>query len=300
MTSDRHPNMSLNSLTIAARLALAPQLASATPAPQAPVPDAFATMAQTLARPETKGEEGRDTAAKADVSADSCAGEDCTDSVGAVETTDPAPKSFEGSSLEERLVAKKIRELREVMGERIRQAREFNGVPQGEFAAWLGYANSTQPSLWEKGARLPPVHELPRICRTLGVSADFVLGVSEEPEHDVGESRRALLVGHLRDQLEAVAGHLADVALESGSEVEAALRASKLLTKCEAVQATMARFKAANRDVFDDLPAGALLVRVATELAEAAGTVAAQLDAVNTRRRRAAVLAKDAVAVSSR
>lgn len=192
------------------------------------------------------------------------------------------------------------RRLAILIGSRIRAAREANGLSQGELAKAIGHAKQTQPSLWEAGKRLAPISELPGLAKALDTSTDFLLGLTDDMDADPSAARRGLLVQHLRDQLEAVAGSLADVALESGLELEGSLRTSKLLTLCDHMQRAVQRFKAANAEAFDDLPAGALLIRSAQELASAAVTVGAELDGVGQRRERAARKAKTAMAAGVR
>jgi len=247
---------------------------------------------------ETNGRDRKAPPTKGDVSSTSRAGDGYqvdTDE-GSDDVEDHRRLSAENTSLEERQKDRATQNLRKLIGERIRFARETFGVNQQQFAAAICHVKSTQPSLWEKGHRLPPITELPNIARALGCSVDYLLGVSGEMEHDVGESRRALLVGHLRDQLEAVADHLADVALVSGSEVEASMRGTRLLSLCQDMEKAVQRFKAANAEAFDDMKAGALLVHAARELAEAAAAVGGALDGVVLRRERAALQAKQVMA----
>lgn len=246
---------------------------------------------------ETEVEESQQRSRKGKISTASRAGEVDLEQDGGPEDSENSPlRTMDGTSLEQRKLARTTLELRTLVGERIRFARETFGLNQQQFAAAIGHVKSTQPSLWEKSHRLPPITELPNIARALGCSVDFLLGVSEEMEHDAGESRRALLVGHLRDQLEAVAGHLADATLESGVEVEAAMRSTKLLTRCQGMAAAIERFRVKNVEVFDDMPAGSVLVHAARELAEAAAAVGGALDGVVLRRERAALQAKQVMA----
>lgn len=188
------------------------------------------------------------------------------------------------------------RRLAILVGSRIRAAREANGIGQGELAKAIGHAKQTQQSLWESGKRMVPMVELPGLAKALDTSTDFLLGLTDDMDADPSAARRGLLVQHLRDQLEAVAGSLADVALESGSELEGALRASKLLTRCEEVRVALDRFRAANESRFDDMRGGAWLERTTRELMEAATAVGSELDGVGQRRERAARKAKTAIA----
>lgn len=189
------------------------------------------------------------------------------------------------------------RKLAVLIGARIVAARELSGLQQVEFSRAIGHKTPAQPSLWESGRRLVPLADVPTVARVLGVSSDFLLGLSDEPDRDPAVARRSLLTQHLRDQVEAFAGHMADAVLEGGIEVEGALRSTKLLSRCHDLQRAVDRFKAANADRFDDMPAGALLLRSTRELAEAVEVVAAELDGVGRRRERAASQAKAAMRV---
>lgn len=192
-------------------------------------------------------------------------------------------------------VTARNRRLAGLIGSRIRAAREAGNIGQFELSRVIGHATPTQPSLWEAGKRLVPLAELPGLAKALGVSVDFLIGLDNDMDAGPERSRRGLLVQCLRDQLEAVASNLADAVLESGGELEGALRTTRLLSKCADVQHAVNRFRAANAASFEDMPAGALLVRSVRELAEAAVAVGVELDGVGHRRERAARKAKMAM-----
>jgi len=187
------------------------------------------------------------------------------------------------------------RRLAILVGSRIRAAREANGIAQFELAKAIGHQNSAQPSLWEAGRRLIPMTDLARVAKALDTTADYLLGLTDDMDGDPAEVRRGLLVQHLRDQLEAVASTLAGAVLESGLELEGAMRSTQLMTRCADVQQAVSRFRSANADAFEDMPAGALLVRSVRELAEAATAVGAELDGLGLRRERAARMVKTAM-----
>lgn len=196
--------------------------------------------------------------------------------------------------------AMRNRRLAVEIGARIRVAREINGISQTDFSHAMGHQKSTQPSLWEAGKRMVPPAEIATVAKVLGVTTDYLFGLTGDLDASPAETRRGLLVQHLRDQVEVFAGYMADAALESGVELEGSLRTSKLLTLCDHMQRAVQRFKAANAEAFDDLPAGALLIRSAQELASASATVGAELDGVSQRRVRAARAAKAAMAAGVR
>lgn len=289
-----------SALALAAHQALKPM---AQPPQADPDPEqgraALGQMVKALEAPEPEAGEHQETAGKVKILSTPCAGEvpaandNTAPPMDNVSDPSRASDGVGDASLENRRLAILI-------GGRIRAAREANGVSQGELAKAIGHAKQTQPSLWEAGKRLAPISELPGLAKALDTSADFLLGLTDDMDADPSAARRGLLVQHLRDQLEAVAGSLADVALESGLELEGSIRNSKLLTRCEAVRVALDRFRAANEAQFDDLRGGALLERTMRELMEAANAVGAELDGVGQRRERAARATREAMAAGVR
>lgn len=65
--------------------------------------------------------------------------------------------------------------------ENLKAAREALGLSQKEVAERVGVANSTY-SLYENGKREPNVQTIKKIANVLNVSADRLLGLSEDIE----------------------------------------------------------------------------------------------------------------------
>lgn len=63
------------------------------------------------------------------------------------------------------------------LGERIRSAREAIELSQADLARTLGLTRAAV-SLWEIGTSTPSVDNLTRIADALGVSIDWLVGVS--------------------------------------------------------------------------------------------------------------------------
>lgn len=63
--------------------------------------------------------------------------------------------------------------------EKIAFERDSQNIPQKEMAAYLGIKQQ-QYSRYEKGINVMPVTYLPKICKKLNVSADYILGLSKE------------------------------------------------------------------------------------------------------------------------
>ncbi|MDA8263320.1 MAG: helix-turn-helix transcriptional regulator [Actinomycetota bacterium] len=72
----------------------------------------------------------------------------------------------------------------EVFPERLREARQRAGLTLAGLAAATGMQSRQVAGRWEEGIRMPDAATLVAISRTLGVSADFLLGL----DSDVGNS----------------------------------------------------------------------------------------------------------------
>lgn len=66
-----------------------------------------------------------------------------------------------------------------MLGRRIREARMLRGLTQPEMAARLGLSLRTYQK-YEEGTRNPQLDTLALIATTLQVSADWLLGLSDE------------------------------------------------------------------------------------------------------------------------
>jgi len=75
-------------------------------------------------------------------------------------------------------------ETEKVMRERLVVARNLNSLDQKEAAAKLGFKNSSQLSKVESGAAPLPKSLLRKASLAYGVSSDWLLGLSNEPERD--------------------------------------------------------------------------------------------------------------------
>ncbi len=63
-------------------------------------------------------------------------------------------------------------------GQRLREARKACGLTQKQLALAV---NTTDDSIysWEKGRRQPSVEQIRQLCKTLNVSADYLLGLED-------------------------------------------------------------------------------------------------------------------------
>ena len=70
---------------------------------------------------------------------------------------------------------------REKFVARLKYLREFKGLSQGDIANAVGL-NRTSVTLWEAGTRLPSLEVAVALTDLLGVSLDYLLGLSDTPE----------------------------------------------------------------------------------------------------------------------
>lgn len=79
------------------------------------------------------------------------------------------------------------RPFENALGNRIRDLREKRGESQADMAAALNLNQRATIEQWEKGTRLIKAEQLAEIAKHLGVSADFLLGLTdiETPETDL-------------------------------------------------------------------------------------------------------------------
>ena len=82
------------------------------------------------------------------------------------------------------------------VGRRIKDRRKQKGLTQEQ----LGQAvciSVQAVSKWENGESLPNIGTFPALCKTLGVSADALLGIDREPEIEALGARLARRVSHI-------------------------------------------------------------------------------------------------------
>lgn len=66
-------------------------------------------------------------------------------------------------------------------GERLTQARKDKGLSQKDFAEALGIT-ATRLNYWEKDKREPDIPFLHKICKTLNINGDWLIGFMEKTE----------------------------------------------------------------------------------------------------------------------
>lgn len=69
----------------------------------------------------------------------------------------------------------------DTFGERLKHEREKKGFNQKDFAEAIG-VTPTRLNYWEKNKREPDFFNIKKIIEILECDADYLIGVSEEPE----------------------------------------------------------------------------------------------------------------------
>jgi transcriptional regulator with XRE-family HTH domain len=124
--------------------------------------------------------------------------------------------------------------LRMLIAQRMKEAREFNGLTQVAAAKQMGYENSTQLSLHESGGRMPTLVVVVHAAAVYGVPVDYLLGLTDEPERDPRMAARIAAIAATRTIVDsavtAITDHVAANLVTDGlahqviDEVDAALR----------------------------------------------------------------------------
>lgn len=156
-----------------------------------------------------------------------------------------------------------------LMRERLVIARNLNGLDQKQGAEALGYRNSSQLSKVESGDSPFPKILLRRAAYAYGVSSDWLLGLSNEPERD---SHLASEMAVMRAVREAVVANTSLVTRQmldlAGEQLPLGNNVRSILIAAHQAIATFDR-SCRNNDYFnDEVRGGATLARAMDELQE--------------------------------
>lgn len=80
-----------------------------------------------------------------------------------------------------------------ILGHRIKERRRTLSVTQEQLASELGVSR-TAVAKWESGEKEPTLQNLTKLCKILGCSSDYLLGIEESPAaaHLSDRAREAL------------------------------------------------------------------------------------------------------------
>jgi len=161
--------------------------------------------------------------------------------------------------------------MRTTIAARFKQGRELNGWDQREAASRMGYENGTQLSLIEAGKRNTPLAVFCVASEVYGVSVDFLLGLSSEPERDPSVAERQAALRHVESVLREHASAIAEAVnanMQAASKPVALAR--RVLGVAAAAVEAFRRFSAINEDAWQDMRGGAPLLKAMHDLEDAA------------------------------
>lgn len=153
-----------------------------------------------------------------------------------------------------------------VIGKRLIRARALTGLTQTEAAALMGYQTPAQLNLWEMGRRLIPMIELVKVAPIYGVSIDFLVSATDEPDRDPSMALRHACLRGVREQLSRVAEVTVDALARHTRLIGPhAGNVRTLLSAGENVTDALGSFMRANGGAFANQKGSARLVRVSEE-----------------------------------
>ncbi|MCI8517258.1 MAG: helix-turn-helix domain-containing protein [Hungatella sp.] len=83
-----------------------------------------------------------------------------------------------------------------VFGDRLKTLRQKTGATQKELASKLGVSSAAY-SLWEKGEREPKFEIIEKLCAFFGVTADFLMGRTDDnPDREWNFERYLASIGY--------------------------------------------------------------------------------------------------------
>lgn len=95
-----------------------------------------------------------------------------------------------------------------MIADRIREARKNAGHTQASLAELIG-AHSKNISRWEANEYIPEAETIALLAKALNVSADYLLGITDDPkrtarESDLSEQELEIIMALRRNDLKAV------------------------------------------------------------------------------------------------
>jgi transcriptional regulator with XRE-family HTH domain len=163
---------------------------------------------------------------------------------------------------------KDVPQEKEVVRERMINARVMNGLTAVEAAERLGYVNSTQLSLIESGDRKVPNdwQFLLNMSKAYSVSVDYLLGISPHPERDPVAAESFAILRGFEELVHSQATAMTTAFVRFGQEREAArIDIQSIVGAAEHVAAAVSRMREIYPD-FDELRGGAKLLSTVERL----------------------------------
>lgn len=166
-----------------------------------------------------------------------------------------------------------------IIGARMREAREIAGFSQSKAAKLLGYANSSRLNKIECATDVSRVGVdlVIRASKLYDVSADFLLGLSDDWERDVMMlQQKQIGVALLEHWERARASELNAIRILNNKLVAVQKAVQFGIQRSRMLNELVTRFRELNSE-FDDLKLGAKLLRFAVETVEEANGISLEL-----------------------
>lgn len=158
------------------------------------------------------------------------------------------------------------RQLARIVGPRLARARTLAGYGQHEAAERLDYATPGQLNQQEMGSRLAPLNVLIKIGRLYGVSVDYLVGESDEPDRDPSSGNRAAILRGVRNALDSTARVVVEAVDRHAHLVgPAAGNVRSLIDSGRRMADAINALPRLNAEQFDDLKGGATAMRSLAE-----------------------------------
>jgi transcriptional regulator with XRE-family HTH domain len=186
----------------------------------------------------------------------------------AVDPADQAPKasrlSIMISDRERAMMGIRRRQMPDAAGgaktvcARMRQARTDAEISREVAASAMGLESSRYLAQIEAGTQSIPLPVLCEAAKLYGVTADYLLGLIDEPDPDPGKDALRATTRRVTTAVTSMTESVVGAIQESlYRDVPAAEALGGLLIAVESLLSAFGRFRELNADVFDDMPAGA-------------------------------------------
>ena len=160
----------------------------------------------------------------------------------------------------------------EIVRKRMVAARNLNRLDQKDAAKLLGYKNSAPLSKIEGGQAKMPKGLLVKASIAYGVSADFLLGLSDEPERDPRTAEHMAVIRSVEESVRQHTHHMATALLRNAAEsVPLELHLKQIIETAHRAAEAFDTVCRKNPEFQDDVVAGSRLQAAMDSLVDAIG-----------------------------
>lgn len=162
-------------------------------------------------------------------------------------------------------------DLNETIRRRLRHAREINGFDQITAAQVMQYRNSSALSKIESGFAKIPKDFILKAAVAYGVSIDYLMGMSDEPERDPETAERMAILKSVRETVKVQTDSLVTVLLKNAADMTPMTdHMTNMLKRIDQLFESFDKVCRKNPEFQDDVIAGSALQRAVDEAHTAA------------------------------